>query len=55
MSGRLLAIGDSHGCFRQLYNLVTEIIHLTREDKLVMLGDYIDRGAESKEVLDLRI
>lgn len=53
MSKRLLAIGDSHGCFRQLYNLVTEIIHLTMEDKLVMLGDYIDRGAESKEVLDL--
>ncbi|MBN1388053.1 MAG: serine/threonine protein phosphatase [Bacteroidales bacterium] len=53
MSGRLLAVGDSHGCFRQLYNLVTEIIRLTREDKLVMLGDYIDRGEDSKAVLDL--
>ena len=53
MSGRLLAIGDSHGCFRQLFILITEVINLKREDKLVMLGDYIDRGAESKEVLDL--
>ena len=53
MKGRLLAIGDSHGCYRQLFNLVTEIINLTREDKLVMLGDYIDRGEDSKAVLDL--
>lgn len=53
MSGRLLAIGDSHGCFRQLNILVTEVIKLTREDKLVMLGDYVDRGEDSKAVLDL--
>jgi serine/threonine protein phosphatase 1 len=53
MRGRLLAIGDSHGCYRQLYNLVTGIINLTREDTLVMLGDYVDRGEDSKAVLDM--
>ncbi len=53
MSGRLLAIGDSHGCFRQLYSLLIEIINIKREDKLIMLGDYIDRGDDSKAVLDL--
>lgn len=53
MSKRLLAIGDLHGCYRQLYNLLAEVINLTRHDKLVMLGDYIDRGEDSKAVLDL--
>lgn len=53
MSGRLLAIGDSHGCFRQLYKLVTRIINLTRDDTLIMLGDYVDRGEDSKAVLDM--
>lgn len=53
MNKRLLAIGDVHGCFKQLCSLLTEIINLNMEDKLVMLGDYIDRGPESKQVLDL--
>ncbi|MDZ7739547.1 MAG: metallophosphoesterase family protein [Bacteroidales bacterium] len=48
-----MAIGDIHGCYQQLYLLVTEIIDLTKDDKLVMLGDYIDRGPDSKAVLDL--
>lgn len=53
MKKRLIAIGDSHGCFRQLYLLLTEVINLTRQDEIVMLGDYIDRGEDSKAVLDL--
>ncbi len=52
MSKRLLAIGDSHGCYDSLYVIVNEIIKLTKKDKLIMLGDYIDRGPDSKEVLD---
>lgn len=48
-----MAIGDIHGCYRQLYHLITEIIDLKKDDRLVMLGDYIDRGPDSKGVLDL--
>ncbi len=48
-----MAIGDIHGCYEQLYLLITEIIDLKKDDKLVMLGDYIDRGPDSKGVLDL--
>ncbi|HCC71272.1 MAG TPA: hypothetical protein DEQ09_09000 [Bacteroidales bacterium] len=53
MSKRLLAIGDTHGCYKQLYILMTGVINLTMNDKIVLLGDYIDRGAESKAVIDM--
>lgn len=49
---RLFAIGDIHGCFDSLKELVENKILLTKEDKLVLLGDYIDRGIKSKEVID---
>lgn len=33
--------------------MITEIIDLKKDDKLVLLGDYIDRGPGSKDILDL--
>jgi serine/threonine protein phosphatase 1 len=48
---RTLAIGDIHGCYTALTHLLDEL-HLTPEDKLVFLGDYIDRGPASRSVLD---
>lgn len=52
MEHRLFAIGDIHGCFDPLKELIEEKIQLTPHDKLVLLGDYIDRGPKSKEVID---
>ena len=52
MNKRLFAIGDIHGCFDSLKELIEEKIQLTKSDKLVLLGDYIDRGPKSKEVID---
>lgn len=52
MKNRLLAIGDIHGCFKELKELVENRIQLSKEDKLVLLGDYIDRGEKSKAVVD---
>jgi serine/threonine protein phosphatase 1 len=52
---RLLAISDIHGCFKTFYELVVNRISLSRSDKLVLLGDYIDRGPSSKEVIDFII
>lgn len=49
---RLFAIGDIHGCFDSLKELIETKIKLTKNDKLVLLGDYIDRGNMSKEVVD---
>ena len=52
MSKRIFAIGDIHGCFDSLKVLVENKIKLKKSDKLILLGDYIDRGDKSKEVID---
>ena len=52
MNNRLFAIGDIHGCFDTLEELVNNKIQLKKSDKLILLGDYIDRGAKSKEVVE---
>ena len=49
---RFFAISDIHGCFEPFYELVVKIIDLKKSDRLVLLGDYIDRGYESREVID---
>ena len=48
---RTLAIGDMHGCFDALAALL-EIVGPAREDTLITLGDYIDRGPQSRQVID---
>jgi serine/threonine protein phosphatase 1 len=53
--GRLFAISDIHGCFDTFHTLITSRIGLTKSDKLILLGDYIDRGEKSKEVIDFII
>jgi serine/threonine protein phosphatase 1 len=51
---RTIAIGDVHGCSRALAALVGAIAP-TPEDLLVVLGDYIDRGPDSRGVIDMLI
>lgn len=46
-----IAFGDIHGEYYKLKNLV-EKIHINPEDTLVFLGDYIDRGKYTFEVVD---
>src|SRR4051794_37675371 len=48
---RTLAIGDIHGCLRAFDALLAEVDPQS-DDVLVTLGDYIDRGPNSKGVLD---
>ncbi len=55
MNNRLFAIGDIHGCFDSLKELVENRIQLQKTDKLILLGDYIDRGTKIKEVVDFII
>jgi serine/threonine protein phosphatase 1 len=49
---RLIAIGDIHGCFMPFYELVVKTVDLKKSDRLILLGDYIDRGDQSREVVD---
>lgn len=48
---RLIAIGDIHGHLDKLEALLGQIVP-TADDQLVFLGDYIDRGPQSKGVID---
>ncbi|UWR35715.1 serine/threonine protein phosphatase (plasmid) [Sulfitobacter sp. W027] len=46
------AIGDVHGCAVQLEKLLAELDGIASgEENLVFLGDYIDRGPQTREVL----
>jgi Calcineurin-like phosphoesterase len=47
------AIGDIHGCLEKLERLLAYLRHDPAADRLLFLGDYIDRGLQSKGVLDL--
>jgi serine/threonine protein phosphatase 1 len=51
MAGRTIAIGDIHGCPDALAALI-DTIEPRPDDALVALGDYIDRGTDSRGVLD---
>ena len=46
--GRLLVISDIHGCLNE-FNKLIDKVGLAKEDKLVILGDVIDRGPSSIE------
>lgn len=53
--GRLYAVGDIHGCVRELEVLLKHLYdneNITENDSLVFLGDFIDRGEGSKGVID---
>jgi serine/threonine protein phosphatase 1 len=50
--GRTLVISDIHGCLKTFQYLLQEGLYLAKEDKLYLLGDYIDRGPDSKGVID---
>jgi serine/threonine protein phosphatase 1 len=50
--GRIWVIPDSHGCLFTFRTLVEELIGLTHDDRLILIGDYIDRGPDSKRLLD---
>jgi serine/threonine protein phosphatase 1 len=48
---RLFAIGDIHGCAASLRHLL-QIVPIQPEDCVVTLGDYINRGPDSKGVIE---
>ena len=52
MQKRVLAVGDIHGCLTALTTLAKAVPFRPESDLLVTLGDYIDRGPDSKGVID---
>ncbi len=49
---RQWVIPDIHGCSRSLRSLVETHIVPSKEDRIYFLGDFVDRGPDSKGVLD---
>ena len=48
----IFAIGDIHGCPQEL-ELLLKKLPLSKETLVIFLGDYIDRGPYSKQVVDI--
>ena len=51
---RTIIIGDIHGCFDELCDLL-ELIHLQADDRVIAVGDLITKGPKNAQVLDLFI
>lgn len=49
------AIGDIHGCMDQLRCLLAQVEAYADQGRVVFLGDYVDRGPDSNEVLNMLI
>jgi len=52
MNERIIAIGDIHGCYAEFAELL-ERVGIERVDKLILLGDLVNRGPDSLKVIDL--
>jgi bis(5'-nucleosyl)-tetraphosphatase (symmetrical) len=50
-SARTFIVGDVHGCLQELKELLHVAGHRRGTDRLILLGDMIDRGPESAGVL----
>ena len=51
-----VAIGDIHGCVKSLEVLMADLLaHFGTDRTYIFLGDYVDRGPHSKEVVDYLI
>jgi serine/threonine protein phosphatase 1 len=55
---RLFVVGDIHGCYaelRALLGYLTNALKFSADDQLIFIGDYVDRGKASKQVIDLLV
>ena len=53
---KTIVIGDIHGCYNELKTLISDLEingeYNKNTDKLIFLGDYIDRGEDSRLVIE---
>ena len=52
MAGRRIVVGDVHGCYDELVELL-EKIGIGDDDRIICVGDLITKGPKSKEVMQL--
>ncbi len=51
---RTLAVGDIHGCYRSL-DALASFAAFASDDRIITLGDYVDRGPDSRRVIEWMI
>lgn len=51
-SSKIFAVGDVHGCYKTMMALMKKLPIDRKKDTVVFLGDYVDRGPRSKQVID---
>ena len=49
---KVFIVGDVHGCLDMLKELIDKIKWDPSKDRLIFIGDYIDRGENAKSVID---
>lgn len=52
MTARCFIVGDIHACPEELETLL-DSLSLQSEDRVVFLGDYVDRGSDARAVVDV--
>ena len=55
VENRIIVIGDIHGCSKTFARMLWDVLKIRKSDKIILLGDYIDRGPNPKEVVDIII
>ena len=50
-AGRLLVMGDVHGQYEKMQNVLALCDYRPATDRLILLGDYVDRGPEARRVV----
>ncbi|MGI8836060.1 MAG: metallophosphoesterase [Pyrinomonadaceae bacterium] len=51
MGSRTIVIGDIHGCYDELEDMLTEV-RFAADDRLISVGDLITKGPKNREVLE---
>lgn len=49
---RTIIISDIHGCIEEFNELLVKVRFNRSNDQLILLGDYVDRGPASMEVVE---
>jgi diadenosine tetraphosphatase ApaH/serine/threonine PP2A family protein phosphatase len=52
MASRTIVVGDIHGCYDELMDLLNEL-DFAKSDRIVSVGDLITKGPKNREVLEL--
>lgn len=50
--GKIWVVSDIHGCLASLRSLIENLVVPSKDDTICFVGDYIDRGPDSKGVID---